>query len=37
MGIPKRIRQPKDPDFYFGNIDAATLIDMGYADKLRRI
>lgn len=23
---------PLDPDFYFGNIDAATLIDMGYAD-----
>ena len=23
---------PLDPDFYFGNIDAATLIDQGYAD-----
>ncbi|ELS02362.1 putative esterase of the alpha-beta hydrolase superfamily [Xenococcus sp. PCC 7305] len=23
---------PLDPDLYFGNIDAATLIDLGYAD-----
>lgn len=26
---------PLDPDFYFGHIDAATLIDMGYADAKR--
>ena len=26
---------PLDPDFYLGHIDAATLIDMGYADAKR--
>jgi predicted patatin/cPLA2 family phospholipase len=28
---------PLDPDFYFGRIDAATLIDMGYRDARRAL
>lgn len=28
---------PLDPDFYFGRIDAATLIDMGYRDARRTL
>ncbi|NPT58190.1 patatin-like phospholipase family protein [Paraburkholderia elongata] len=33
--VKPEVPLPLDPDFYFGRIDAATLIDMGYGDACR--
>lgn len=35
--IKPEVPLPLDPDFYFGRIDAATLIDMGYRDARRTL
>jgi hypothetical protein len=35
--VKPEVPLPLDPDFYFGRVDAATLIDMGYRDARRAL